>query len=273
MHIDVEIQLLLTSAILLIALAEALILQRLRPGSFDWSQAWLSVGDMLGRQLLSLLPLNIASPLFAWAWQHRLLTLELNGWSQFLALFLGLEFFYYWYHRTAHKVRFFWATHAVHHSPTQLTLSTAFRLGWTGKLTGTALFFTPLVYLGFHPRVVFSALALNLLYQFWLHTTWIPRLGWLEYVINTPSSHRVHHASNPEYLDANFGGALVIYDRLFGTYVAEQDANPCIYGLVKPIATDNLFTLEFAMWQALWHDLCRAGSLRQGWCLLWRPPG
>jgi sterol desaturase/sphingolipid hydroxylase (fatty acid hydroxylase superfamily) len=273
MHIDVEIQLLLTSVILLIALAEALILQRLRPGSFHWSQAWLSVGDMLGRQLLSLLPLNIASPLIAWAWQHRLLTLELNGWSQFLALFLGLEFFYYWYHRTAHKVRFFWATHAVHHSPTQLTLSTAFRLGWTGKLTGTALFFTPLTYLGFSPRMVFTALALNLLYQFWLHTTWIPRLGWFEYLLNTPSSHRVHHASNPGYLDVNFGGALIIFDRLFGTYVAEQDANPCIYGLVKPIATNNLFTLEFAMWKALWYDLRRAGSLRQAWRLLWRPPG
>jgi sterol desaturase/sphingolipid hydroxylase (fatty acid hydroxylase superfamily) len=266
------LQLLLTAAILLFALAEALVLQRLRPGHFDWSQAWLSVGDLLGRQLLALLPLNIAAPLLAWAWQHRLFTLELNAWPQYLVLFLGLEFCYYWYHRASHRIRFFWATHAVHHSPTQLTLSTAFRIGWTGKLSGTALFFTPLVYLGFSPRMVFAALALNLLYQFWLHTTWIPRLGWLEYVFNTPSAHRVHHASNPAYLDMNFGGALVIFDRLFGTYVAEQQGTPCVYGLVTPIVTRNLFTLEFALWRALWRDLRRARSLLAAARLLVGPP-
>ena len=199
--------------------------------------------------------------------------IELNGVAEFLLLFVGLEFFYYWYHRTAHRVRFFWATHSVHHSPNQLTLSTAFRLGWTGKLTGTGLFFTPLALLGFDPKVVLTALSLNLLYQFWLHTTWIPKLGWLEYVLNTPSAHRVHHASNLDYLDANYGGVLIVFDRIFGTYVAEREAEPCVYGLVKPMRTRNLLTMEFSQWKDLWLDLRAARSLAQAMAFVLKPPG
>ena len=103
-------QLAVTGLLLLISLLEALVLQSRGPGAFDWSEAWLSIGDMIGRRLLALLPLSIATPVFAWAWSHRLFTIELNGVAEFLLLFVGLEFFYYWYHRTAHRVRFFWAT-------------------------------------------------------------------------------------------------------------------------------------------------------------------
>ena len=266
-------QLAVTGLILLISLVEALVLQSRGPGSFDWSEAWLSVGDLIGRRVLALLPLSLATPVFAWAWQHRLFTIELSGVAEFLLLFVGLEFFYYWYHRTAHRVRFFWATHSVHHSPNQLTLSTAFRLGWTGKLTGTGLFFTPLALLGFQPKVVLTALSLNLLYQFWLHTTWIPKLGWLEYVLNTPSAHRVHHASNLDYLDANYGGVLIVFDRIFGTYVPERDEQPCVYGLVKPMRTRNLLTMEFAQWRDLWHDMRAARSLKGALAYLVMPPG
>ncbi|MBP8310151.1 MAG: sterol desaturase family protein [Burkholderiaceae bacterium] len=266
-------QLAVTGLLLLISLLEALVLQSRGPGAFDWSEAWLSIGDMIGRRLLALLPLSIATPVFAWAWSHRLFTIELDGVAEFLLLFVGLEFFYYWYHRTAHRVRFFWATHSVHHSPNQLTLSTAFRLGWTGKLTGTGLFFTPLALLGFDPKVVLTALSLNLLYQFWLHTTWIPKLGWLEYVLNTPSAHRVHHASNLDYLDANYGGVLIVFDRIFGTYVAEREAEPCVYGLVKPMRTRNLLTMEFSQWKDLWLDLRAARSLAQAMAFVLKPPG
>ena len=164
----------------------------------------------------------MAAPWLGWVWEHRLFTQSLDNVWSVLLLFVGLEFFYYWYHRTSHTSRWFWAAHSVHHSPNQLNLAAAYRLGWFGKFTGTSLFFTPLVVLGFTPTVVLSALFLNLLYQFWLHADWIPRLGWLEYVLNTPSSHRVHHARNPEYLDANYGGVLIVFDRLFGSYVAER---------------------------------------------------
>ena len=269
----VQIQIIATATILFIALVEALVLQYRKPGSFDWSEAWLSMADLLGRRVLALLPLNIAAPVFAWVWPQRIFTIELNGVASFLLLFLGLEFFYYWYHRAAHRVRFFWATHAVHHSPNQLTLSTAFRLGWTGKMTGTTLFFTPLVYLGFDPKVVVTALSLNLLYQFWLHTTWIPKLGWLEYVFNTPSAHRVHHASNVDYLDANYGGMLIIYDRIFGTYRSERSEEPCIYGLVKPMRSRNVLTMEFGQWVDLYKDMRAAKSLGAALALVVMPPG
>ncbi len=113
----------------------------------------------------------------------------------------------------------------------------------------------PLIWLGFEPRVVFEMLSLNLLYQFWIHATWIPRLGWLEYVLNTPSAHRVHHAANLEYLDANYGGVLIVFDRLFGTYRGERDDVPCRYGLVEPMVGYNPLRIELLQWQRLGRDL------------------
>jgi hypothetical protein len=135
------------------------------------------------------------------------------------------------------------------------------------------LFFVPLVWLGFDVRTVLSVLTLNLLYQFWIHATWIPKLGWLELVLNTPSAHRVHHASNPEYLDANYGGVLIVFDRLFGTYVAERADLPCRYGLVHPLTSYNPLRVEFAQWLSLGRDLLHARSLRALLGHLLMPPG
>jgi hypothetical protein len=123
------------------------------------------------------------------------------------------------------------------------------------------------------PRIVLMLLSLNLLYQFWVHATWIPRLGPLEWVLNTPSAHRVHHASNLEYLDGNYGGVLIVFDRLFGTYIAERADVPCRYGLVKPITGYNLLEIEFHQWAALWRDLRGARSLREAAGYLFKPPG
>jgi sterol desaturase/sphingolipid hydroxylase (fatty acid hydroxylase superfamily) len=267
------IQLIGTLFVLIVSLIEGLVLHRRQPGSFDWGETWLSLADHVGRRVMATLPLNVAAPVFAWAWQHRLYTIELQGFASFALLFVGLEFFYYWYHRTAHRVRFFWATHVVHHTPNQISLTAALRLGWTGRITGTTVFFTPLVLIGFRPEAVLAALAFNLLYQFWLHTTWIPKLGWLEYVLNTPSSHRVHHASNLGYLDANYGGVLIVFDRLFGTYAEERREEPCVYGLVHPLRTRNLLELEFHEWRALWADLRASRSIAQAVLHLLMPPG
>lgn len=265
-------QLAATGVILAISMVEAVVLHR-RQSGFDWNETRLSVLDLIGRRIIALLPLNLAGPALEMAWTHRVYTVPLNGPMAFLLLFFGMEFFYYWYHRTAHRMRFFWASHRVHHSPNQLTLSTSFRLGWTGRLTGTQLFFLPMVWLGFPPGVVLGALSINLLYQFWLHTTWIPKLGWLEYVLNTPSAHRVHHASNLPYLDKNYGGVLIVFDRLFGTYAAERDDEPCVYGLVKPLRTRSVWRMEFEEWIAIARDMRAAKSLRQAFLLLVKPPG
>ena len=260
--------------VLVIALAEGIWLSRSRPEGYDWKAWGCSLADVAGRRALLLIPYTLTAPYLTWAWDHRLFTQPLDSIGSFLLLFIGLEFFYYWYHRSSHTMRWFWASHSVHHSPNQLTLASAYRLGWFSRMTGATVFFVPLVLLGFTPTVVLTALLLNLLYQFWLHADWIPRLGWLEGIFNTPSNHRVHHARNPEYLDANYGGVLVVFDRLFGTYIAERADVPCDYGTVTPaVSSRNPFVLNFAPWSGLYKDLRSARSLREVWMYLFGPPG
>jgi sterol desaturase/sphingolipid hydroxylase (fatty acid hydroxylase superfamily) len=219
------------------------------------------------------LPLAFWTGAMDWFYAHRLFTLPMDHWSGWVACFVGQEFCYYWYHRAAHRVRWFWCTHSIHHSPNQLNLSAAYRFGWTGRLTGTLAFFMLAPLLGMPPRVILLMLTLNLLYQFWIHATWIPRLGPLEWVLNTPSAHRVHHASNLEYLDGNYGGVLIVFDRLFGTYIPERADLPCRYGLVNPITSHNLLEIEFSQWRALLRDLASARSVRAFVGYLVKPPG
>jgi sterol desaturase/sphingolipid hydroxylase (fatty acid hydroxylase superfamily) len=262
--------------VLAASLAEALVLSWLRGwGSYDWKAAAISVFDFLVREypLRLLLPLAFYTDAMGWLYGHRLWTLPMDHWSGWAACFIGQEFCYYWYHRAAHRVRWFWCTHAIHHSPNQLNLSAAYRFGWTGKLTGTLLFFMLAPLLGMPPKIILIMLSLNLLYQFWIHATWIPRLGPLEWILNTPSAHRVHHASNLEYLDGNYGGVLIVFDRLFGTCIAERADLPCRYGLVTPMTTYNVLEIEFAHWRALWRDLRSARNLREAAGYLFMPPG
>jgi len=261
-----------TPSVFACALIEAIVLSRRK--DYDWRAFSVSTCDLVGRIAINiLLPLSIAGPLLRWSFEHRLTTLHINGWLAVLLLFVGQEFCYYWYHRAAHEVRWFWGNHAVHHSPNELNLSAAFRIGIFGKLSGTTLFFAPMVWLGVHPSTVFAVLSLNLLYQFWIHATWIPKLGWLEGILNTPSTHRVHHAANLEYLDANYGGVLIIFDRLFGTYIKERDDLPCRYGLVEPLVSYNPLKVELFQWHSLLRDLAGARSLRAVLGYLFMPPG
>ena len=255
------------------ATLEGLVTRYVLRRPYDWKAYWASLGDMLGRRLIELLPLVLFAPLFAWVYRHRVMTIALDGPLAALLLFLGVEFFYYWYHRTSHRMRWFWATHAVHHSPNTLNLAAAYRLGWTGRFTGVGLFFTPLIWLGFHPAAVFTAFALNLLYQFWLHAPWIPKLGWFELVFNTPSHHRVHHARNLRYLDANYGGVLIVFDRLFGSFIEEDAREPCDYGLITRLTSNNPVTIAFHGWIALGRDLMAARSAREVAGYLFGPPG
>lgn len=259
-------------AVLALSLLEAVVLSR--RGGYDWRAYGVSLFDYAGRIALTVfVPFTIAAPLVRWVEQHRLATIPVDSVGAALALFVLLEFFYYWLHRAGHRVRWFWCNHAVHHTPNQLNLGASLRIGMFGKLTGNVVFLLPLVWLGFELRLVLAALTLNLLYQFWLHATWIPKLGWLEHWLNTPSAHRVHHAANLEYLDANYGGVLIVFDRLFGTYVAERADLPCRYGLVRPMTSRNPFTVELAQWIALARDLAKVRSLRALLGHLAMPPG
>jgi sterol desaturase/sphingolipid hydroxylase (fatty acid hydroxylase superfamily) len=255
------------------SLIEGLVLTWRRPGSYDWRAMGASLAVAAGRRLTDFVPLSIALPGAAWLYEHRLWSVDLGTWWGLALLFLALEFCYYWFHRASHRVRWFWATHAVHHSANEMNLSAAYRLGWTGKLSFALAFFLPMALVGFPPQIIIFAFSVNLLYQFWIHSEWIPQLGWLEGILNTPSAHRVHHAANLEYLDANYGGVLIVFDRLFGTYVPERRDLPCRYGLVKPLRSHNPFTIAFHQWIALFSDLKRACSAREVVGYLFGPPG
>jgi sterol desaturase/sphingolipid hydroxylase (fatty acid hydroxylase superfamily) len=240
---------------------------------YDWRAYRASLGDALLRRLVDAATITLTLPVVAWAYRHRLTTIEIGSAASVATLFIAQEFFYYWYHRCSHRVRWFWATHAVHHSPNELTLAAALRLGWTAKLTGMGAFFAPVVWMGFAPLTVVGAVAINLTYQFWLHATWIPKLGPLEWVLNTPSHHRVHHGSNVEYLDCNYGGVLIIFDRLFGTFVEERDDVPVRFGLTTPLTSYNPLFISLHAWIALARDVAAAPGVMQRIKVLLGPPG
>ncbi|MBW4619064.1 MAG: sterol desaturase family protein [Cyanosarcina radialis HA8281-LM2] len=247
---------------LAIALLEAMLIQRTGQSSFSWKESLTSLGIAIGHRISNAIFGAISIASFSLAWEHRLFTIHLDRWWAIFWLFLGIEFFYYWHHRAAHEIRWLWATHAVHHSPRHLNLSAAYRLGWTGWLSGNFLFFMPLCWLGFHPIAVAMGLALNLMYQFWIHTELIGKLGWLECLLNTPSHHRVHHAANPEYIDRNYGGVLIIFDRLFGTFTEERSDGRIIYGLTHSLRSHNPLTVVFYEWGRLFRDLIAAKTWR-----------
>jgi len=248
------------------ATVEAVVLTLTRH-NYDWRAYFVAFGVALGRRVMHALPISASAALIAVAAQHPLGHVRVDGVGSWLLLFLGVELCYYWLHRASHRIRWFWASHAVHHAPRDLNLSVGFQLAWTDQISGTSLFFVPLVWLGFNASAVFSLLGVSLLYQFWLHSSWIPRLGPLEWILNTPSHHRVHHACNVEYLGrsglgANYGGTLIVFDRLFGTYVPERDDLPCRYGLRRPLDSRNPVFIAFHEWIALVRDVWHAQSWR-----------
>jgi sterol desaturase/sphingolipid hydroxylase (fatty acid hydroxylase superfamily) len=258
-------------AIVAAATIEGLLLERVR-GRYDWRAYFASLGDMALRVAVRLMPVGAAGAVFDWLWARRLYTMPLESVWVWLTLFVGLEFLYYWMHRADHRVRWLWASHAVHHSPNELNLSAAYRLGFTGRLSFAPLFLAPLVLAGFPPLVVGGALALNLLYQFWLHASWMPRLGPLEWIFNTPAHHRVHHASNPEYLDANFGGVLIVFDRLFGTLRVERADVSIRYGLAEPMKSYNPFVIGLHEWMLIAHDIAASSTWREALRSAFGPP-
>jgi sterol desaturase/sphingolipid hydroxylase (fatty acid hydroxylase superfamily) len=210
-------------------------------------------------------------PLFAWVYEHRVANLGAidRAWSWILLLFAE-DLTYYWFHRLHHEVRFLWAAHVVHHSSERFNLSTALRQPLLTPLTGP-LFWVPLALVGFPPVMILTAQAWSLLYQFWIHTEAVDRLGPLEWIMNTPSHHRVHHGANLEYLDRNHAGIFILWDRWFGTYARETDR--VVYGLTKNVRTFNLARVGFHDVVAMVADVQRAPTLRAKLGYIFAPPG
>ncbi len=221
--------------------------------------ASLSMG--LGSVLLTSLTKVALLPSWAWLHQHRVADLPatLGPWAWPL-LFIMEDHCYYWFHRLHHEVRVLWSGHVVHHSSRRYNLSTALRQPWLTAITGP-VFWLPLPLLGFTPLMILTAQGVSLLYQFWLHTEAVPKLGVVEAVFNTPSHHRVHHGKNPRYLDKNHGGILIIWDRLFGTF--EPEGEPVTYGITKDIDTYNPVLIATHDLVDLAHDVANAGSPRR----------
>ena len=209
-----------------------------------------------------------------WVYQHRLFDIPMTAiWAWVLIFFLE-DLTYYWFLRLAHERRFWWASHVNHHSSQHYNLTTALRQTWTGGVAGTWLLWLPLSFIGFPPAMVAIQKGFSLVYQFWIHTEVIKRMPrWFEAVFNTPSHHRVHHARNARYLDANYAGVLIIWDRLFGTFTPETDEEPPRYGLVRNLGGFNLFHVAFHEWIGIGKDLLKARSLREVTGYLFGPPG
>ena len=186
-----------------------------------------------------------------------LFTLPAEAWWVWVLAFVAYDFCYYWLHRFGHERNILWAAHSVHHQSEDYNLSTALRQTSTGFLLSW-IFYLPLAVLGVPLLVFVSVGALNLLYQFWVHTRHIPKLGWYEWFFVTPSNHRVHHAQNPLYIDRNYGGVFILWDRLFGTFQPEDDNEPVIFGVTTPLASWNPLWANVQFYAQLWSDARRA---------------
>lgn len=209
--------------------------------------------------------------LFYAVYQFRLFDIPATWWGIVL-LVLGQDFLYYWFHRAHHRIRWMWASHVTHHSSERLNLSTAFRQSLTYPISGMWLFWLPLAWLGFEPTHIVAVVAINLGFQFFVHTQAVGKLGWVEKVFNTPSHHRVHHARNAKYVDRNYAGVLIVWDKLFGTYVEEDPAVPCEYGIIGQIHSHNPVTLTFHEWRAMFRDALRADGFAAALKQLFGPP-
>ena len=207
-----------------------------------------------------------------WVYQHRLFTIPMTAIWAWVTIFLLEDLTYYWFHRIAHERRFWWASHVNHHSSQHYNLSTALRQTWTGGVAGTWALWLPLSFLGFPPAMIAIQKGISLVYQYWIHTEAIKKLPrWFEAVFNTPSHHRVHHARNAVYLDRNYAGILIVWDRMFGTFQPELDDVRCDYGVVKNLATFNILRVAFHEWIAMAADAVRHPRHALGY--IFGPPG
>ncbi len=200
---------------------------------------------------------------------HRFFTLENNLLNWFI-LFLGVDFFYYWFHRLSHEINALWAAHVVHHQSEEYNLSVALRQSWLQN-SFSWVFYLPLALVGFQPVMFITVSAFNTLYQFWIHTRAIGKMGPLEWILNTPSHHRVHHGSNPKYIDKNHAGSLIIWDRLFGTFQEEEEE--VVYGITTPLASWNPLWANVHYWKDLWELSSKASNLKDRVLVFLKPPG
>jgi len=238
---------------------------------YEWRDSWASIGMGIGVVFVGLVMKTLAWIFYTWLYQYRLLTLDWH-WLVWVAILFADDFTFYWHHRLSHEVRVFWAAHINHHSSQHYNLATALRQSWAEEVYKFIWWFW-LPLLGFPPMMIMMMQSISLIYQFWIHTQLIDKMGFLEHFLNTPSHHRAHHAVNIRYLDRNYAGILIIWDKLFGTFEPESDQDPVVYGIINNLESYNLFKIAFHEYEALWRDICNAATWRDRLNYLLRPPG
>jgi sterol desaturase/sphingolipid hydroxylase (fatty acid hydroxylase superfamily) len=257
----------------LTGLLELFLGRKSRGGDYDIRGALASLGTSVGKTLVKPISGGIGVGVFTLLSPFAPYKLPTSGWGTWVLAFVVVDFASYWMHRWSHMNNWMWANHSVHHSANQIVLPTAARLGWTEALAGTWLMFVPFALLGFDLTMIIVTLKASLAYQFFTHTEMIRSLGPLEWILNTPSHHRAHHSSEPEYLDCNFAACLIIWDRMFGTFVAEPKDRKLRYGLTEPVYSNNPFVIATNQWRILIMNLKHAKGFLQIWDVLFGRPG
>jgi len=230
---------------------EIILTIKIKLDEYEFKDAGTSILMGLGNVFIGLFTKGIVLGVYLFLYQYRFFTIPFAWWSWLILLFAE-DLCYYWFHRISHESRLFWASHVVHHSSQKYNLSTALRQTWSGSFY-SFVFWIPLLLIGFHPIMVMTQMAISLIYQYWIHTELIKKMpNWFEAIFNTPSHHRVHHATNPQYLDRNHAGIFIIWDKLFGTF--EPEVEKPVYGLVKNIETYNPIKIAFLEWVNMFRD-------------------
>jgi sterol desaturase/sphingolipid hydroxylase (fatty acid hydroxylase superfamily) len=236
---------------LLIAVEAYLVIRENRE-NFDRKDTWTNIFIGFMSVAWGALFGLVTSLIYLWAYELAPYKMPMDAlWAWVILLFVD-DFAYYWFHRISHEVRFFWNFHVVHHSSNQYNLSVAVRQSW---FSGVAhwVFYLPIAFLGF-PLWAFATMhGLNLIYQFWIHTKLVGKLGFLEKILNTPAHHRVHHGVNNQYLDRNYAGIFIIWDRMFGTFVEESEE--VRYGIIKPLTSYNPVWINTHGWAETWEAM------------------
>ena len=245
----------------LLILIEVAWARKRAPAAYEARDTLASLAMGLGSTVIGALLAGLVTAMAMALYQFRLIEIGWAWWA-WIACFVLDDFNYYWAHRTGHRVRWFWASHVNHHSSQHYNLSTALRQTWTGFFALSFVFRIWPALLGVHPGMLAIVGGFNLIYQFWIHTEAIGRCPrWFEAVLNTPSHHRVHHATNPRYLDRNYAGVFIVWDRMFGSFTPELDEDPVRYGLVRQLGT-------FALLWSVFHEW--VGIARDMWAAPWR---
>jgi len=253
---------------------EGIVIYKKNPKNYNLKDTLASLSMGIGNLIVNMISKILVVLVVTFLYENfRLITIPFVWWAWLLVL-IADDFCYYWFHRISHESRFFWASHIVHHSSQKYNLSTALRQTWTGGFF-SFIFYLVLPIIGFHPLMIFTQMSISLLYQYWIHTELINKMPhWFEAIFNTPSHHRVHHGSNPLYLDRNHAGIFIIWDKLFGTFQEELEEEKVVYGLTSNIKTYNPIVIAFHEWMLIFQDAFRSKtSLIKRLQYFTKPPG